>query len=487
MDANGFALRTRYTESLAWRIFQDLLDLIVIACNERKKNVYTLSIYDMVYSLYAMLCSHHFMTKSPILCVIGLGYVGLPLAAAFGKTGWKTYGFDINAERIKALKAGADWTHELTKEQLATTDIEYTTDPAVIGRANTIIVAVPTPVDTHNTPDLTPVIKASETVGKYMKSGSVVAYESTVYPGVTEDICVPILERESGLVCGRDFTVGYSPERINPGDKEHTIDKIVKVVAGQDAATTEWLAMVYGKIVTAGIHQAPNIKVAELAKALENTQRDINIALMNEVARFCDRLGIRTKDVLDAAGTKWNFLKFSPGLVGGHCIGVDPYYLVYKAQELGMHTEVISAGRRMNDTMATFIERQITKAMAEQKIPTIGARVLVLGLTFKENIPDTRNAKVHDVIAKLRDSCCDVSCDDPELMHAKIEELGFRHGTLQDGPYDVIIAAVAHRSIAALSAQELTAALKRPGIFYDLKSLWNPSDFSLEGRRYLSL
>lgn len=424
---------------------------------------------------------------SPIICVVGLGYVGLPLAAAFGRTEWTTLGFDINAARIAALQQGHDWTRELSKEQLQSTAIEYAHDPSIIKRANTIIVAVPTPIDDHNAPDLTPVIRASETVGKHLAKGAIVVYESTVYPGVTEDICVPILERESGLRCGVDFSVGYSPERINPGDKEHTIDKIVKVVAGNDPATTEWLAMVYGKIVTAGVHRAPNIKVAELAKALENTQRDLNIALMNEVARFCDRLGIRTKDVLDAAGTKWNFLKFAPGLVGGHCIGVDPYYLVYKAQELGMHTEVIAAGRKMNDTMTTFIERQITKAMAERKIPNVGARVLVLGLTFKENIPDTRNAKVHDLIRKLAESGCDVRCDDPELTHDDIKALGFIRGTLADGPYDVIIVAVPHRSIVAVPADDVIAALAPHGMFYDLKSLWDPASFTARGIRYLAL
>ncbi len=427
------------------------------------------------------------MKNPPVLCIIGLGYVGLPLAAAFGKTGWKTYGFDINPERIDLLKQGDDWTHELTKEQLQATSIEYSADPSIIAKANTIIIAVPTPIDMHNAPDLTPVVKASETVGKQLQKGSVVVYESTVYPGVTEDICVPILEKESGLQCGKDFTVGYSPERINPGDKEHTIDKIVKVVAGQDEETTEWLAMVYGKIVTAGIHQAPNIKVAELAKALENTQRDINIALMNEIARLCDRLGIRTKDVLDAAGTKWNFLKFAPGLVGGHCIGVDPYYLVYKAQELGMHTEVISAGRKMNDTMTTFIERQITKAMAEKKMSTIGAKVLVLGLTFKENIPDTRNSKIHDLIQKLVDSGCSVVCHDPELTKEQVEELGFTYGTLADGPYDVIVAGVAHRSYVTLTPSEFITALKSISIFYDLRSLWNPIAFTNTRITYLSL
>lgn len=428
------------------------------------------------------------MKKSdPILCIVGLGYVGLPLAAAFGRTGWKVYGFDISTRRIETLENGEDWTHELTPKQLKETKIEYSANPSVIAKANTIIIAVPTPVDAANNPDLTPVIKASETVGKHLSKGSVVVFESTVYPGVTEDICIPILEKQSGLRNPTDFTVGYSPERINPGDKEHTVDKIIKVVAGQDEETTEWLEKVYGKIITAGIHKAANIKVAELAKALENTQRDINIALMNEVARFCDRLGIRTKDVLDAARTKWNFLPFTPGLVGGHCIGVDPYYLVHKANELGMHTEVISAGRKMNDTMPTFIERQILREMVQQDINPIGAKVLILGLTFKENIPDTRNSKVHDLIRKLQADGCDVHADDPEVTPDTFENVGVKKATLKDGPFDVIVAAVSHRAFAALKPMDIQKALKPKGIVYDLKSMWEPADFAKSSIVYLSL
>ncbi len=426
-------------------------------------------------------------TKAPIICIVGLGYVGLPLAAAFGRTQWKTYGFDINPKRIETLEAGEDWTHELTAQQLQTTKIEYTSDPSFIGKANTIIIAVPTPIDSANNPDLTPVISACETVGKHMAKGAVIVSESTVYPGVTEDICVPILERESGLMCGKDFTVGYSPERINPGDKEHTVDKIVKVVAGQDAATTDWLAMVYGKIITAGIHRAANIKVAELAKALENTQRDINIALMNEIARFCDRLGIRTKDVLEAAGTKWNFLKFTPGLVGGHCIGVDPYYLVHKAKELGMHTEVISAGRKMNDTMPTFIEKQILREMAGANINPIGARVLVLGLTFKENVPDTRNAKIHDILRKLEADGCAVFGDDPLASVEDKARISVKPATLADGPFDVIVVAVAHDTYRSLKPETIAESLRKGGIVYDLKSLWSPEQFTSQGIRYLCL
>jgi UDP-N-acetyl-D-galactosamine dehydrogenase len=426
--------------------------------------------------------------KEPAICIVGLGYVGLPLAAAFGRTGWRTYGFDINAERIRLLKKGEDWTHELTPDQLKKTEIVYSTDPAIIGKANTVIIAVPTPVDQANNPDLTPVYSASRTVGKNMAKGTVVIYEATVYPGTTEEECVPILEKESGLRCGRDFSVGYSPERINPGDKEHTVDKIVKVIAGLDDATTGWLELVYGKIISAGTFRAKNIKVAELAKALENTQRDINIALINEIARFCDRLGIKTKDVLEAAGTKWNFLKFTPGLVGGHCIGVDPYYLVHKAKLLGLHTEVISAGRKMNDTMATFIERQIVHGMTSAKINPARAKVLILGLTFKENVPDTRNSKVHDLIRKLKSSGCDVCVQDPELTLGQIEKLGFRFSRLIDGPYDCIVAAVPHRLYKEkLTEKDFIKALKKPGVFYDLKSAWKETSFEKAGIVYLSL
>ncbi len=421
--------------------------------------------------------------KDPIICIVGLGYVGLPLAAAFGRTGWKTYGYDINAERIKTLKAGHDWTNELTEKQLKETSIEYSTDPSSISSANTIIVAVPTPVTDKNEPDLSPLVSSSTAIGKHLSKGSVVVYEATVYPGVTEEVCVPILEKESGLTCGTDFTVGYSPERINPGDKEHTIDKIVKVVAGQDAETTKWLATVYGKIVTAGIYKAASIKAAELAKALENTQRDINIALINEVALFCDRLGIRTKDVLAAAGTKWNFLKFQPGLVGGHCIGVDPYYLVDKAKKLGLPTEVISAGRKINDSMADFVATSVVKKLKSPK----GSKVLVLGLTFKENIPDTRNAKVHDVIRKMESLGCVVVADDPELTKERVKELGFDHATLKDGPFDAVVVAVPHRAYAKLTPKDFAGALKKNGLLYDLKGLWEPKDFESLGVAYMSL
>jgi len=421
------------------------------------------------------------MEKEPILCVIGLGYVGLPLAAAFGRTSWKVYGFDINEERIKTLQAGHDWTNELTKEQLKVTKIEYSADPTVISKANFIIVAVPTPVDEKNQPDLTPVEKASVTVGKHLSKGSIVVYESTVYPGVTEEICVPILERESGLQCGTDFTVGYSPERINPGDKEHTIDKIVKVVAGQDEPTTNRLAMVYGKIITAGIHKAPNIKSAELAKAIENTQRDINIGLINEIAMLCDKLNIRTQDVLEAAGTKWNFLKFQPGLVGGHCIGVDPYYLVTKAKMLGLDTELISAGRKINDGMSAFVAEQIDRALGKK------GTILILGITFKENIPDTRNSKVLDVIRSLQQMGHTVKAHDPEHSEESICTHGLEPGTLRQEQFDAIAVLVPHREYTKLTTEDWKASLKSGGLLYDLKSLWNANDIHDAGFLYKAL
>ncbi len=427
------------------------------------------------------------MQKEPVLCIVGLGYVGLPLAAAFGKTGWKTYGFDVNEKRIETLKKNEDWTHELTSDDLKKTTIEYSADPSVIKNSNTVIVAVPTPVDAKNIPDLSLVKKASETVGANLQKGTVIIYESTVYPGVTEEICVPILEKASGLKNAVDFTVGYSPERINPGDKEHTIDKITKVIAGQNEETTKWLELVYGKIVTAGTFKAANIKAAELAKALENTQRDLNIALMNEIARLCDKLGIRTKDVLDAAGTKWNFLKFSPGLVGGHCIGVDPYYLVYKAKELGLETDVITAGRKINDSQPHFVKTQILDALAKAKIDVKKANALVLGLTFKENVPDTRNAKVHDLIAALTADGMTVSGHDPWLQKEQIEALGMKAGSLEEGPYDVIIEAVSHREYESIDDAKIFAAVRKGGVFYDLKSRRNPHACTKSGAVYLSL
>jgi UDP-N-acetyl-D-glucosamine/UDP-N-acetyl-D-galactosamine dehydrogenase len=352
------------------------------------------------------------MSHNRIVSVIGLGYVGLPVAVAFGLH-QKTIGFDINSQRIKELQSFHDRTGEVTAEELRTANILYTDAIEELRQADFHIVAVPTPVNEANQPDLTPMFKASETVGKALKLGDIVVYESTVYPGVTEDECVPILERVSGLVCGRDFTVGYSPERINPGDKEHTFTKIKKVVSGQDAQTLAIVAAVYESVVTAGVHRASSIKVAEAAKVIENTQRDLNIALMNELAYIFDRMEIDTTDVLEAAGTKWNFLKFRPGLVGGHCIGVDPYYLTHKAEKLGYIPQVILAGRRINDGVGKFIAQRTVKEMIHAGHNILGTTVTVFGLTFKEDCPDLRNSKVIDIIRELEDYGIKVQVHDP--------------------------------------------------------------------------
>lgn len=423
--------------------------------------------------------------QKPSVCIVGLGYVGLPLAHAFSKNGYTVYGFDISERRIEELKQGTDRTNELTTNQLRAVTIEFSADPSVIGKADIVIPAIPTPVDDRNKPDLTLVEAASHTVGKYLKKGAIVVYESTVYPGVTEEICGPILEAESGLVCGKDFTLGYSPERINPGDKEHTVETIVKIVSGQDEKTLDALAALYGSIVKAGVHRAPSIKVAEMAKAIENAQRDINIAYMNEIAKLCNHLGIRTKDVLTAAGTKWNFLKFQPGLVGGHCIGVDPFYLVEKARQLGMDTHLITAGRSINDGMAAFVADRVSSAlgsMADNK-----ARILVLGLTFKEDVPDTRNSKVHDVIKELKKKGAVVEAHDPFLSSSDIEKMGHVPGSLEQGPYDALVLLVPHHEYLSLSPTDLLKVVKEGGLVYDLKSLLDESAILAAGRKYLCL
>src|SRR5688572_15033425 len=335
------------------------------------------------------------------IAVIGLGYVGLPVALAFGRK-LPTVGFDIRQKRIDDLKRGHDETAEVEGGDLkAATKLELTADPARLGDCTFYIVAVPTPIDANNRPDLGPMISASRTVGPHLRKGDIVVYESTVYPGVTEEVCGPILEEKSGLKSGVDFFLGYSPERINPGDKEHTFERIVKVVSGQDEASLDRVAKVYELVVTAGVHRAPSIKVAEAAKVIENTQRDLNIALMNELALIFDRMGIRTQDVLAAAGTKWNFLRFTPGLVGGHCIGVDPYYLTTKAQELGYLPEVILSGRRVNNNVGPFIAQKCVKMLTQLDVPLRKSKVGILGLTFKENVPDLRNSKVPDIINEL--------------------------------------------------------------------------------------
>src|SRR5690606_17766385 len=355
------------------------------------------------------------MANSRNIAGVGLGYVGLPIAAHLGTKGAVT-GFDLNAGRIEELKKGFDRNRDLEAKEFEDIQTRFTSDPADLGKADFLIVTVPTPVDGANRPDFTPLRKASATVGKNLSNGSIVVFESTVYPGATEEICVPILERESGLKCGADFKVGYSPERINPGDHEHTFTKITKVVAGMDAETLETIASVYASVVTAGVYKAASIKVAEAAKVIENTQRDVNIALVNELALIFQRAGIDTRDVLDAAGTKWNFLRFQPGLVGGHCIGVDPYYLTHKAEELGYIPQVILSGRRINDGMGAYVARELVRqVLADGKVRFDNGKpvVTVLGLTFKEDVPDLRNSKVVDVIAELKAHGFEVQVVDP--------------------------------------------------------------------------
>ncbi|MSR88609.1 MAG: nucleotide sugar dehydrogenase [Candidatus Margulisbacteria bacterium] len=354
----------------------------------------------------------NFIKNQSKVAVVGLGYVGLPLACEFGKR-FPVIGFDISQKKINELTDHLDVTGELSQKELAATKVQYTADPTFLSEAEVIIVSVPTPIDQHNQPDLSPLCSASTMIGRHLQKGAVVVYESTVYPGVTEEVCVPILESQSGLVFGQDFTVGYSPERISPGDKERTLTKIIKVVSGSDPATLQFLSQLYGSIIPAGIHEASSIKVAEAAKVIENTQRDLNVALMNELSIIFNKMGISTHDVLAAAGTKWNFIKMTPGLVGGHCIGVDPYYLTFKAQELGYHPEVILAGRRINDSMGKYIAEQTVKLLIKADKQVKGARILIMGITFKENVSDIRNSKVVDIIRELEAYGINVLVTDP--------------------------------------------------------------------------
>jgi UDP-N-acetyl-D-galactosamine dehydrogenase len=412
------------------------------------------------------------MTALPNVCLVGLGYVGLPLAVELAKY-FKVYGFDISEKRIAILKKGVDPNREVDSELLKSVTIEYSSDPKVIGNADFIIVAVPTPVDEHKTPDLTPVVKASETVGKNMKKGAIVVYESTVYPGVTEDECVPILERESGFKWKTGFFVGYSPERINPGDKEHTVSKITKIVSGDTKETLDTVAMVYGTAVKAGVYRASSIKVAEAAKVIENTQRDINIALMNELRIIFDKMGISTSEVLSASKTKWNFLPFEPGLVGGHCIGVDPYYLAYKAEEIGHHPQIIMAGRRINDAMGRYFAREIVKRMIYKRINVRDAKALILGITFKENCPDIRNSKVVDIMNELKDFGIAMDVWEPV---GDPEEVKSEYGVTcvakpKKAGYDLVVLAVKHKEFIALGKKGLSAFLKPKGVFYDVKEV----------------
>ena len=405
--------------------------------------------------------------------VVGLGYVGLPVAVAFGKE-HHIVGFDINVNRISTLIGGTDYTNEVTDEELKEVNIDFTADASKLQDTDFIIVAVPTPINEHNQPDLTPLVKASETVGKNITEGTIVVFESTVYPGATEEVCVPVLERFSGLKCGKDFFVGYSPERINPGDKEHTFTTITKVVSGQTPEVLEIVADTYSSVVKAGVHKASSIKVAEAAKVIENTQRDVNIALMNELALIFDLLDIDIAGVLAAAGTKWNFLNFSPGLVGGHCIGVDPYYLTHKAQAVGYQPDVILAGRRINDDLGKYIARTLVKKLIKQGVSVQGAKVTVLGLTFKENVPDLRNSKVIDVIRELQEYDIDVQVTDAEAGSKEAE----REYGVTLIPYDelekadAVVLAVPHREYVQKSWSNIQSLLKNEkGILVDVKSI----------------
>jgi UDP-N-acetyl-D-galactosamine dehydrogenase len=408
------------------------------------------------------------------IAVVGLGYVGLPIAVAFGNR-QHVIGFDINKAKIAELHKGLDRTGEVSAADLKATDVHYTFQPSDLKAADFIIVAVPTPINEALQPDLTALRKSSELIGANLSPGSIVVYESTVYPGATEEVCLPILEKISGMKAGVDFKIGYSPERINPGDKEHTLERIIKVVSAQDDASLEIVANTYELVVKAGIHRASSIKVAEAAKVIENTQRDLNIALMNELALIFHRLGIDTKSVLDAAGTKWNFLRFTPGLVGGHCIGVDPYYLTSKAESVGYHPQVILAGRRINNGMGKFIAEQTMKLLSQLPRPVNDLKVAVLGLTFKENVPDLRNSKVPDIIQELREYGVQVLVHDPIAEPEEaVAEYGIHLQQWDDlKNVDGVIVAVAHRAYAEMNLQELLKPLRdqRDGVVIDVKSL----------------
>jgi len=412
------------------------------------------------------------MKADQVVAVVGLGYVGLPLAVEFGKK-VRTIGFDLSTAKIENYKKFIDPTGEVSTEQLQSAkQLEVSTDPAVLAEADYVVVAVPTPVDMAHNPDFTPLIGASTTVGKHMKKGAIVVFESTVYPGATEEVCIPLLEKHSGLKWKQDFHVGFSPERINPGDKEHTLTTILKVVSGDDAESLEAIAQLYESVITAGVHRASSIKVAEAAKVIENTQRDLNIALMNELAIIFDKIGIDTLEVLKAAGTKWNFLPFRPGLVGGHCIGVDPYYLTHKAEMVGYHPQVILAGRRINDGMAKFVAEKTVKSMISSGFQVKGAKVNVIGLTFKENCPDLRNSKVADIVHELESYGVDVHVYDPLAESEEAEhEYGIKLESWDKLPKaDALIAAVPHKEVLALSLTDFQAKLNDGGCFIDVKS-----------------
>ena len=419
--------------------------------------------------------------------VVGLGYVGLPLAVAFARK-YRVTGFDIGAHRVATLRAGHDFTGEVSAADLAASQLEITDDPATLATCPIIIVTVPTPVDAGHRPDFGALEAACEMLGQVIARGTIVVFESTVYPGATEEVCAPVIERVSGLTSGVDFKLGYSPERINPGDKDHPFEKIVKVVSGQDDETLDILADLYGSVVTAGVHRASSIKVAEAAKVIENTQRDINIALMNEISQICDLVGISTREVLAAAGTKWNFLKFYPGLVGGHCIGVDPYYLTAKAEQLGYHPQVILAGRRINDGMGSYVAQRTVKMLRPSGRPLSAARVGIMGLTFKENVPDIRNSKVADIVRELREFGIVPLVHDPlATPEAAMHEFGIMLSPIEAfGDLDAVIYAVGHKDYAELGRAAIAAMVMPGGVIIDVKSSLVPADLPA-GLRYWSL
>ena len=428
------------------------------------------------------------MTKdvAPVVAVVGLGYVGLPLAVEFGKK-IETIGYDLSAAKIASYQRRCDPTGEVAVADLtAATRLTFTTEAALLAKADVIIIAVPTPVDAAHNPDFSPLIGASVAVGKQMKRGAIVVYESTVYPGATEEVCIPLLEVHSGLVWKKDFHVGYSPERVNPGDRERTITKVTKIVSGDDAATLDKVAALYGSIITAGVHRASSIKVAEAAKVIENTQRDLNIALMNELALIFNKMDIDTLEVLQAAGTKWNFLPFRPGLVGGHCIGVDPYYLTHKAEMMGYHPQVILAGRRINDGMAAYVAQQTVKGLIQAGGSVKGAKVIVLGLAFKENCPDLRTSKVADVVRELQDFGCEVVVHDPLAVPSEaLHEYGIVLTGWEALPSqaDAVVAAVSHAFYRERPLADLSGKLKDGGLFVDVKSAYDTESLRAAGVR----
>ena len=430
------------------------------------------------------------LDKKTKLALVGLGYVGMPIAVAFSEH-VDTIGFDINEEKIKQYKAGFDSTNEVGDQGIKDSKVDFTSDEKRLSEASFIIVAVPTPVNNDHTPDLSPVEGASVIVGRNLKKGTIVVYESTVYPGVTEDICVPILERESGLKCGKDFKVGYSPERINPGDKVHRLETITKIVSGMDEETLNEAADIYSIVVKAGVYRAESIKVAEAAKVIENSQRDINIAFMNELSMIFNKMGIDTLSVLKAAGTKWNFLPFRPGLVGGHCIGIDPYYLTYKAEDLGYHSQIILSGRRINDDMGKYVAESLVKNLIKADIPVRDARVAILGFTFKENCPDTRNTKVIDIVKELREYGIEPLIADPEADSKEAKALyGVDFTELKDiKDCDAIVLSVCHKAFESLKEEDISAMYKkgRKKVLSDVKGILDRKEYEDKGYIYFRL